>query len=239
MTDPAITTTTTPAAEPQANAPAVQSAPAVTTAQADDPVTVASLLKHNGALVADLAKLRAKEKERDEATAAQRAEAEKKMREAGDLAGLLAAEREKKAALEAQLATLTPQAERFTAHEQRVKAKLEARKAKGDLPAYVTAAIDIAVRGGDVDAAFEFLLEFEKASAPVAQGASRTPASPAPNTGGAAATSPPGKKPSEMSPAELETLKATDPNAYYAHIGGAPPGKTNGSVLDWFSRRPG
>lgn len=232
-----VTPTTPPAAVPQ-DQPSAVPAPA-----ADDPAALKAerdaLQKHKLALEADLKKLRDARKVDEDRVAAEKADAEKKLREAGDFAKLHDAEKEKRLALEAQVAALTPVAERFTAYEKRVKETLDAAKAKGDLPAHITMAIDGLVQAGNIDAALVVLDGHTKA--PVTPGATppKQPAAPAPNPGGAPPTLPPGKKPSEMTDKELDNLRATNPDAYYAHIGGSAPGKTNSSVLDWFSRRAG
>ena len=130
------------AASPASGQPA-QSAPVASdvaslTAQLD------ALLKHKSALEGDLKKYRDAKNENEVRATADRADAEKKAREAGDFAKLHDAEREKRVSLEARLAEISPMADRHSAHEKRVVAKLDAAKAKGDLPAFVVRSIDIA-----------------------------------------------------------------------------------------------
>lgn len=191
-----------------------------------------AVLKHKQALENDLKKLRDAKKERDEIAAKEKADAEAKLKEAGDFAKLHLLEKEKAAALEAQVAELAPKAERLTAHEKRVAAKLEAAKAKGDLPSYIVRAIDAAaVR--DVDEAAEILDEF-RASQSVA--APKQPAPPAPIQGAAPPTPKSTKRLEDYTTAELEQLRRTDKAAHDALIGAVAP-KAGRSFGSWFQGR--
>jgi chaperonin cofactor prefoldin len=221
-------TTTQPAPEGQANTQATTSAAPAPDAGEDFRAQLVevqkqldAVLKHKGALEADLKKHRDAKKEAEDRVAAEKAEAEKKLKEAGDFARLYDSEKEKRAALEAQLADLSPKAERLTAHEQRVKAKLDAAKAKGDLPTFIVRSIDIAA-ARDVDEALDILDEYRSS---VASGtpAPKQPAPPAPSTGAAPPSPQPAIDLARPSVADLQRLKATDRAAHDALIFGRKP----------------
>lgn len=234
MSTEAAQVTTPPAAVPQ-------DPPSAVPAQAaDDPVALKAerdaLLKHKAAIEADLKKLRESRKADEDRVAAEKADAEKKLREAGDFAKLHDAEKEKRLALEAQIATLTPVAERFTAHEARVKEELDAAKAKGDLPPHITMAIDLAVRAGDVDAAKVILEGHTKAF--VTPGAPpKQPAPPAPAQGAAPPSPAPPINMDGPSVSDLQRLKAEKPAEYRALINGETP--ITSRVSDIYARLTG
>lgn len=194
-----------------------------------------ALLKHKGALEADLKKYRDAKKAEEDARATEKAALEAKLRQQGEYAELARQKEEEAKALAAQLAELKPKAERLTAHEQRVAAKLEAAKAKGDLPSYLVRAIDAAA-ARDVDEAADILDEF-RASQASAQPAPKQPAPPAPVPGGAPPSPTPAKKLDQMTPAELEQLKRTDRAAFDALIGAASGSQTSRSFANWISGR--
>jgi chaperonin cofactor prefoldin len=196
---PEATETTTPT--PEGNATTTPATPAEDAAALK--AQLDAVLKHKTALEADLKKHRDAKKEHEDAIAKERAANEAKLKEVGDFAKLYDSEKEKRAALEAQLAELTPKAERLTAPEKRIGEKLLAAKAKGDLPSYIVKAIDAAA-ARDVDEANDILDEF-RAAQPTAP--AKVTASPAPNTGGAPAASST-KKLEDMSPAEIRTAHA-------------------------------
>ena len=205
---------------PEAQAPPSQPPSGTATqpasAPGDDSV-LASLLKHKQALEADNKKLREKERERDEKAAAEKQAFEAKLKEQGDFAKLYDSEKEKRTALEAQIAALTPKAERLTAHEQRIADKLAAAKAKGDLPSHIVRAIDIAAKV-DVDEAFDILSEH---LASIGTGpAPKQPAPPAPPQGGAPAAQPAPLDLKNPSVADLQKLKTSDPVAHARLISG-------------------
>jgi hypothetical protein len=208
MDSAAPTNTPTPPA-PEGAAPAIAAVQPATPAQpaGDDSAALKAqldaLLKWKAEAEADLKKGRDARKAAEEKAAADKAEAEKKIREAGDFAKLHDLEREKRAALEAQLAELAPRAERLTAHEQRVMNKLEAAKAKGDLPGHIVRAIDFTAKV-DVDEAYDILTDHlaSIASAP----APKQPAPPAPAQGAAPASPAPHKALGQMTPAEIANL---------------------------------
>ena len=229
MAEPANTTTPeTPApAAATTPAPAVQTpAPAATTGPEEIAKLKADyerLLAHKQKQDADLAQYRAKLDEEAKKAAAEKAAIEARMRETGDVAGLLAAEKDRAAALAAQLADLTPKAERFGQHEKRAKEKIEAAKAAGDLPAYVVRSIDIAA-ASDADAALDILNDYREAQRAAA---GKQPPPMAPPLG-----APPPANGAEVidlknpSVAALRNLEATNPAAYRALL----QGQTNGSA---------
>ncbi len=216
------TTTTTPAIESPAPAtPAAQAAPPAPTA-GDDPQALKaqldSLLRWKAEAEADLKKGRDARKAAEEKAAADKAEAEKKIREAGDFAKLHDIEREKRAALEAQLAEIAPRADRQTAHEKRVLAKLEAAKAAGDLPAHVVKALDSILKI-DVDEASDYL-DAHRASVSAQAPAVKQAAPPAPGTGAAPSSPPAPMDLKHPSVADLQRLKTTDPVQWTRIING-------------------
>lgn len=187
----------------------------------------AALLKWKATADEDLKKGREARKQLEEAKAAAAAEAEKKAREAGDHAALNKALEEKQRALEAQLAEVLPKADRLNAHEKRVMAKLEAAKAKGDLPNFIVRAIDVAATR-DVDEAADILDEFRASQG--AAPASKQAAPSAPAQGAPASIQPAAKKLSEMTAAEIQSLPDAELNKLL--------GKTNGSshIPTWRER---
>jgi hypothetical protein len=193
-----------------------------------------ALLKHKQALEGDLKKYRDARKEIEDKAAADKAAVEAKLREQGEHLKLYELEKDKRAALEAQLADLTPKAERLTAHEKRVQAKLEAAKAKGDLPSFIVRAIDVAALR-DVDEAADILDEY-RASQSAAAPAAKQPATPAPAVGGAPSSPAPNKRLEDMTTAELDNLRRTDRAAFDALIGAAP-GKQGRTFGGWFAGR--
>lgn len=217
MAEPTDTPTTPAAPEAPANTSATPTVDERLTAlQAE----YEKLSKHKAAMDADLAKLRAAKKEQEDRAAAEKADAEKKAREAGDFAKLHDAEKERRLALEAQLAELSPKAERLTAHETRMKAKLDAAKAKGDLPSYLVRSLDAAA-ARDVDEAVDILDEFRASVSATPTG--KTPAPPAPAQGAAPAAAPAPLDLKNPSVADLQKLKASDPAKYAAIVHGQKP----------------
>jgi hypothetical protein len=202
--------TNPPAPDAQAPAsPAVQANANPVPTTGDDAAAlkaqVEALLKWKGEAEADLKKGRDAKKAAEEKAAAEKADAEKKAREAGDFAKLHDAEREKRTALEAQLAEIAPKAEKASAHEKRTLAKLEAAKAKGDLPSFIVRAIDNASKV-DVDEALDILDDYR---ASIGTGpAPKQPAPPAPPQGGAPASPPAKKRLEDLTVAEIHQLKA-------------------------------
>lgn len=217
MAEPQENPTTPAAPEAQANTSATPTADeriAELTAKLD------KLEKHKAAQDADLAKYRASKKEQEDRIAAEKAEAEKAARAAGDLTKLHLLEQEKREVAERRLAELEPKAERLTAHETRMKTKLDAAKARGDLPSYIVRAIDAAA-ARDVDEAVDILDEF-RAAASVTPPA-KTPAPPAPAQGAAPAAAPAAFDLKNPSVADLQKLKASDPAKYAAIVHGQKP----------------
>lgn len=234
----AATTITSPAPEVQASAtPAAQVAtPAL--AAGDDPsalkAQLESLLKWKAEAEGDLKKGRDARRLTEEKAAADKVEAEEKIRAAGDFAKLHEIEREKRTALEAQLADLAPKAERLSAHEKRVISKLDAATAKGDLPAHVVRSI-VSIAARDPDEALEILEQYrDEHRASLSQASpGKQPANPAPVAGGPAGSPPVRKSVDAMTPAEIQNLKSTDPAAFAALFGGAPNGKPAFSLGKW------
>lgn len=226
----AADTPTTPAA-PEAQA-TTTATPTAEERLAELTARFEKLEKHKAAQDADLAKYRASKKEQEDRFAAEKAEAEKKAREAGDFAKLHDAEKERRLALEAQLADLSPKAERLTAHETRMKAKLDAAKAKGDLPSYIVRSLDAAA-ARDVDEAVDILDEFRAAASVTPAG--KTPAPPAPAQGAAPAAVPAALDLKNPSVADLQKLQANDPAKYAAIVSGHKPT----TAVSWAQRIAG
>lgn len=217
MPEAADTPTTPAAPEAQANTAATPTADERLTAlQAE----YEKLSKHKAAMDADLAKLRAAKKEQEDRAAAEKADAEKKAREAGDFAKLHDAEKERRLALEAQLAELSPKAERLTAYEKQLQSKLDAAKAKGDLPGWFVRSLDAAAARNVVEAV-DILDEFRAAASVTPAG--KTPAPPAPAQGAAPAAAPAPFDLKNPSVADLQKLKASDPAKYAAIVHGQKP----------------
>lgn len=224
-----------------ANPPApVEQAPAAASGQQATPAPVAgedtaalkaqldSLLKWKASAEADLKKTRDAKRAEEEKAAADKAALEAQLREQGKFAELAKQKEDEARALAAQLAELSPKAERLTAHEQRVAAKLEAAKAKGDLPSYLVRAIDAAA-ARDVDEAADILDEF-RASQASAQPAPKQPAPPAPTPGGAPPSPAAPVNLSNPSVADLQRLKAEDPARHRAFIFGGSPAAAAQSI---------
>lgn len=181
---------------------------------------VASLLKWKESAEADLKRGRDAKKAAEEKAAAEKADAEKKAREAGDFAKLHDAEREKRAALEAQLAEIAPKAEKHTAFEKRALEKIEKAIAAGDLPAHVVRSLTT-ISKVDVSEALDVLDEFR---ASIGTGpAPKQPAPPAPPQGGAPPSPAPMVNLTNPSVADLQSLKASDPAKYAEIVYGKKP----------------
>lgn len=200
---------------------------------------LARVLKHNEEIAKDNAKYRERQKEEERKTAEASTEAEKKLREAGEFAKLHDVEKEKRTALEQQLASVLPKAQRYDAVEQRAKADVDAAKAAGNLPSWLVKAIDTAVRV-DVVEAREILEEFRRGQSsttatPVAS------ASPAPAPGAAPPAQRVTKRVEDMTVPELDALRSSAPDEYARLTGGSSNGSKNGSFnpLKWMSERRG
>lgn len=210
------------APEGQANPQAPSNAPATPAPGAGEDIAARlqrmeadqqKLLAHKQALEADLKKYRDRDKERDEATKAEKAALEAKLREQGDFAKLLEIEREKARALEAQYAALAPKAEAYSAFEARAKDEIAKAKEAGGLPDYLVSLIDSV----DPVRAVEALQKFRAASAT----APKQPAPPAPAPG---AAPPPSNVPGTVRTiADLQNLKTSDPARFEQIVRGAQP----------------
>lgn len=238
MASPEATSpTTTPVLEAPAAIPAVQAtanpAPAAGADNAALQSQLDALLKWKASAEADLQKGRAAKTAAEERAAADQAAAMAKALEAGDFAKLHATEKDARIALEARLAAALPMAERLSAHEKRVLAKLEAAKKDGTLPSFITRSIDIAAMR-DVDEALDILDEYRAslATAPAAPAAKQA-APPAPGTGAAPASPAVKKDVNSMTPAEIINLKSTDPKAHAEAFSGAPNGRPAFSIGKW------
>lgn len=178
-----------------------------------------ALLKHKGALEADLKKYRDKQKAAEEAVAAERQAAEAKLREQGEHVKLREIAEEKVRALEAQLAEFSADAEIARSLKARKQESVEAAKADPALPAYIKRALDSAK---DVLAASDILDEF-RASQASAQPAPKQPAPPAPAIGGAPPSPSAPVNLANPSVADLQRLKAENPGALRSLIFGQSP----------------
>lgn len=236
--DPAVPTTTVNPSAPEGQTPATASgqmappAPVAGEDAASLKAQLESLQKWKASADADLKKYRDERRSLEEKAAADKAAFEARLRETGEFAKLAEIAEEKARALEAQLADLSPKAQRLTAHEQRVRTKLDAAKAKGDLPSYLVRAIDAAA-SRDVDEAADILDEYRSAQAS-AQPALKQPAPPAPVPGGAPPSPAVAKRLEEMTTAELEQLKRTDRAAFdrlIGAVGSRPASRTFGGWL--------
>lgn len=161
--------------------------------------------------------------------------AEAKLKEQGEYVKLLDSAKAELAEKEQRLALLASKAERLDAIQKKQQAELDAAKAKGDLPGYVTRGIDAAMKAGDYDEAASILSDFRsQATKPVTP--AQTPATPAP-VPGATPPSPAARKPVEqMTEAELRALQA-DPKAWQEATGGGGPNGTAFNPVTWINSR--
>jgi hypothetical protein len=174
-----------------------------------------SLLRWKAEAEADLKKGREAKKAAEDKAAAEKKAAEDKARELGDFAKLHDAEKERRLALEAQLAELTPDAQLARDLKKRKQEAVEAAKADTSLPAYIKRAIEAA---RDPISAAEILDEFRASQT---QPASKQPAPPAPSLAGAP-PSPAMPVGQIRSVADLQNLQATDPAKFNAIVRGGP-----------------
>jgi hypothetical protein len=230
MADETPTITPPPAVVPPVDPPPAADVVAQMQAKIDD------LGRKLGAVSQEAAERRVAAAKANEEKAAADAAALEAKRAAGELGPVLEQREKDLAAARADLDRIKPLADRYAASAEKKKTANETALAEPGLPSVVKRGIEYALGKGDVEEAAD-LLEIHRAS--VAPGAPKQPAHPAPNSGGAPASPKPAKSPAEMSPAELENLRATDPDAYFRHVGGTPPGKSTSSILSWMSRRPG
>lgn len=212
--------------ENQANpsAPVVQDPPTAPNGQASNPAPDAAELQRrveataakNAELLAELKKIKERDKERDDATKAEKAAFEAKLREQGDHLKLYEIEKEKRAEAEARLAGLVPKAEAYSAFEARAKEEIAKAKEAGALPEYLVSLIDSVDPVRAVDALNKF-----RAAQASTQPAPKQPAPPAPAQGAAPPTPGPSVNLTNPSVADLQRLKASDPVAYARLINGS------------------
>ena len=199
---------------------------------------LARVLKHNDEIARDNAKYREQRKDEERKATEAQTESEKKLREAGEFAKLHDVEKEKRTALEQQLASVLPKAQRYDAVEQRAKAEVDAAKAAGNLPSWLIKAIDTAVRV-DVVEAREILEEFRRGQSTTTTAV--VTASPAPAPGAAPPAQRVSKRVEDMTVPELDALRSSAPDEYARLVGGPPNGAKNGSMnpLKWLAERRG
>jgi hypothetical protein len=184
-----------------------------------------AVLRWKAEAEADLKKGRDARKEIEAKAQAEKAEAEKQLREAGKFAELAKVKEDEAKALAAQMAEFTGKASQYDAITKAMGEKITAAKAKGDLPSYIVKALDASP---NPVSALDILDEFRAAQAS-ATPAGKQPAPPAPATGAPAAAQTPKKDVNALTPQEIQNLK---PEERAALFGTATTNK--GAFASWF-----
>lgn len=217
--------TASPAPATTAVQPAATPAPAAGEDTASLKAKLDAVLAWKAEAEADLKKGRDARKAIEEKAQADKAEAEKQLREAGKFAELVKVREDEVTALKAQMAEFTGKASQFDAVAKAMGDRITAAKAKGDLPSYIVKALDASPNPVQ---ALEILDEFRAAQAS-ATPAGKTAAPPAPATGAPATAPAPKKDANALTPQEIQNLK---PEERAALFGTAATNK--GAFASWF-----
>lgn len=212
MPDP-VTTTTTPAAEPQTpasttTAPTVEEFNALK-AQLDD------VGKKLGEVSKEAAERRVAAKKASDEAATSAAAALEAKKAAGELGPVLAAREAELTETRAELAKVKPLVDRYEAVTAKKKTTIETALQDATLPNIVKRGIEIALRAGEIDDAADLLAEHRASVTSVVP--PKQPAPPAPAQGAAPSTPAVPLNLKNPSVADLEKLKASNP-AEHARI---------------------